>query len=53
MGADKPTQRALLWCLAAALQRLPRTMAITRALRLAAKHHSNAGYVIIMLMKHQ
>ena len=52
MGADKPTQRALLWCLAAALQRLPRTTAIPSALRLAAKHHSYAGYAIIMVMKH-
>jgi len=52
MGADKPTRRALLWRLAAALQRLPRATAITCALRLAAKRHSNAGNAIIMLKEH-
>jgi hypothetical protein len=49
MGADKPTRRALLWCLAATLQRVARTTALPGAQRLAAKHHSNAGYVIIRL----
>jgi hypothetical protein len=52
MGADRPTLRALLWCPAAALQRLTRTMAIACALRLAAKHHRNAEPIIIILKEY-
>ena len=49
MDADRPTFRALLWCPAAASPIAPTVGAvlgngttITRALRLAAKHHKNA-----------
>jgi len=49
MGTDKLTRRALLWCSAAASLKAPNVGAalgkgitIPCALRLAAKHHSNA-----------
>jgi len=45
MGTDRPTLRALLWCSAAALQDLTRTMAIACVLCLVAKHHSNAELI--------
>jgi len=52
MGADSSTLRALLWCPAAALQRLTRTMAIACALCLAAKPHRSAELGIIMLTEY-
>ena len=52
MGADRPTLRAILWCPAAALQRLTRTMAIARALCLAAKHHRNAEPINTKLLEY-
>ncbi len=53
MGADRPTLRAFLWCLAAALQCLTRTRAIACALCLAAKHHRNAEPINITLAEYQ
>ena len=52
MDADKRTLRALLWCFAAALQCLTRTMAIACALCLAAKHHRNAEPINTTLVEY-
>ncbi len=52
MDTDRPTLRALLWCSATALQHLTRTTAIAFALRLLAKHHSNAEPINISLSEY-
>jgi len=52
VGDDKLTRRALLCCFAAALQRSTREWPLRFALRLAAKQHSNAEFVIITMKEH-